>query len=179
MEAPLADLVNAARESLVLGVRKSKQGAYARREPEPESLPYFARARETLEDVLIRCPGNTEALVMMSQLAESLLEFDSAVTYLQKAFAAGEPRTKKSLKRVALMQENARAWRELGITPKALRDLGAHLEEKGVNPGNRNLDLTEEWLSGQGYADPEAVIGALKQRGAFSDFQVLANIVHG
>jgi hypothetical protein len=179
VEDKILDSLKAARESLQLGMRLSNQGSYARRAPSPGSLPFFANAQEQLEEVLTELPDNREALVMMSQVAECLLAYDKALSYLTRAFDAGEPKSKKSLKRLALLRENSHAWRDLGLTPEMLRELGDHLESEGVTTDHTTLRLTRDWLMEKHIADPESVIAALERRGAFSDFQVLANICYG
>ncbi len=44
MDNEIRDLLQAARESVFLGMKLSKQGSYARRAPSQDSLPHFARA---------------------------------------------------------------------------------------------------------------------------------------
>jgi hypothetical protein len=41
------------------------------------------------------------------------------------------------------------------------------------------MQFTQEWLEINDVANLDKVLAALEQRGAFSDFQVLANVVHG
>jgi hypothetical protein len=168
-----------ARESLLLGIEYSMQRSYQRRAPAFESLSYFERARELLEDVLRRQPQNREALMMMSQVWECLLEYDAAERYLLRALAAGEPRTKRMLKRLSLLREGARIWNGFPLTPEMLRALGKYLEGEGVNEHHRTLDLTRRWLAENGFTDIEQVIQAFGRKRAFSDFQVLANVVRG
>lgn len=168
-----------ARDSLLLGLKLSKQGSYHRRAPEPDSLAHFGRASRLLDELLRREPTNREALMMMSQLLESLLDFGGAASLLMRALDVGEPKTKKLLKRLALLQESAKEWRELLLTPDSLRELGEYLKNRGVGPNDRTLNLTREWLTAKGFDNPDQVVAALGRRGGFSDFQVLANVVYG
>jgi hypothetical protein len=179
VEDALFNSLKSARETLFLALKLSKQSAYHRRAPEPDSLPHFGETRRLLEDVLKEHPDNLDALVMMSQLLESLLDFEGAATFLCRAFAAGVPKTNKSLKRLALLRENATAWRDLSLSPEALRELGHYLRNQGVGPGHRTMQLTREWLVKSGIPDPDNVISGLERWGAFSDFQVLTNVVLG
>jgi hypothetical protein len=179
LESKISDRLRAARESLFLGVKLSNQGSYARRAPSPDSLPLFANAREKLEEVLAEIPTHREALMMMAQLSECLLDYDDAVGLLTRAFDAGEPKSKKSLKRLARLRENSHEWQALGLTPDMLRRLGDHLDAEGVTPGETTLRHTRDWLVENHIDDPEAVVAALERRGAFSDFQVLANVCYG
>ena len=64
----------------------------------PDSLTSFANVREILEEVLTERPDHREALMMMSQLSECLLDYNNALGFLTRAFDAGEPKSKKSLK---------------------------------------------------------------------------------
>jgi hypothetical protein len=179
MEDKIFDSLGEARESLLDGLRLANQGSYARRAPSASSLPHFAHARGVLLRILAESPGHQEALLMMSRVSESLLEFEAALSYLSRAFAAGEPKTKKALKRLALLRENSIAWRDLGLSPEKLQKLGDYLEAQSVNPSHTTLRLTRNWLSENNIENPKAVVEALERRGAFSDFQVLANVVHG
>ncbi len=116
---------------------------------------------------------------MMSQVSECLLDYDTALNLLSHAFTAGEPRSKKLLKRLALLRECSKMWRALGLTPDMLRKLGEYLEAKGVDPGHTTLRLTRGWLLENHVDAAEAVIEALQRRGAFSDFLVFSNVVYG
>jgi hypothetical protein len=65
---------------------------------------------------------------------------------------------------------------DLGLTQQQLRDLGAYLEERGVSATRRSREHTTAWLQRQGL-DIDAVLAALNQRGGYSDWQILWNIV--
>jgi hypothetical protein len=179
MQDPTADFLKAGRDSLLAGVQLSRQCSYARRAPEPASLPHFAQARVFLDEVLRRHPDHQEALMMMSQLSENVLDFRAAIDFLERAFDVGEPKTKKSLKRLVRLRESAAEWEDLLLSPSELRGLGDYLEANRVGSNHRTLQLTRAWLTASGMHDPDRVIGALERRGAFSDFQVLANVVYG
>jgi hypothetical protein len=65
----------------------------------------------------------------------------------------------------------------LMLTPSQLHDLGQYLESQLAGQlGERDLHLTRQWL-GDRDLDVAKIIQALENRGAFSDFEVLANIV--
>jgi len=134
----------AARESLSLGIKLSNQGSYARRAPDQLSLPHFNEASRLLNEVLKKSSNNLEALIMISHVSECILDFDSAAIYQCKAFEAGEPKSKRSLKRLALLRASTNAWHDLSLTPESLSQLGRYLEEKGVGPDDRTLRLTRE-----------------------------------
>lgn len=175
----LEGLIENAREELLRAIKLSKQGSYERRAPAPASLIHFETARSLLDEILLLSPRNTEALLMKSQISEGLLDFDSAIIFLNSAFDAGEARSQKLLKRLALLRENAKAWKALAMSPFILRQLGDYLESCGVGPANRTMELTKKWLDQNMPETSEKVIVALEERGAYSDFQVLANVVYG
>lgn len=179
MQEQTADLLKAARQDLKTAIGLSRQGSYGRRAPSPESLPHYGEAKRLLRLALEREPNHREALILLAQVSEGLMDFNAAADFLDRAFEAGEPKTKKLLKKVALLRENTKQWKDLILSPEMLRDLGEYLESQGVGPANRSLDFTREWLSSNFDGDPEQVIAALGERGAFSDFQVLANVVYG
>lgn len=179
MTRPVSELLLDARQDLFVAVKLSRQGAYHRRAPSSESLPHYGEAKRLLKEVLQHEPGNCQALLMMSQIAEGLMDFSSAINFLNDAFAAGEPRSKKHLKRLALLKENSKTWRKLVLTPEELRELGEFLQAKDVSPANRSLDYTKQWLNENYQGNPQEVLNSFDEVGAFSDFQVLANVVYG
>lgn len=179
MQESIADLLNNARQDLLTAVKLSKQASYHRRTPSPECLPHYGEARRLLGLVLESDPNHREALILMAQVSEGLMDLKAAANFLIKAIQAGEPATKKMLKKMAQLRESAKSWIDLVLTPDMLRELGEYLESMGVGPANRSLDLTREWLLLNFDGDPDEVIIALDGRGAFSDFQVLANVVYG
>ncbi len=168
-----------ARDSMNSAIKLSKQGSYHRRAPSAESLPHYGEARRALLQILEQEPNNREALLMMSQVSEGLMNFKAAIHNLEKAFLAGEPRSKKHLKKLALLWENAKDWKDLLLKPEDLRELGDYLMSMGVGSEHRTLELTRNWLAEREEYDTGATIAALAERGAFSDFQVLANVVYG
>lgn len=171
--------LRAARESLRFGMNMSNQASYARRAPSSESIPHLAHAREILEGILIEVPDDREALIMMSQISECLLRYENAIDFINRAIDAGEPKSKKLLKRLALLRESCEAWRDLRLSPEMLRKLGERLDAEGVDSSDTTLRVTRDWLVKNDVEAPDEVIAALQRRGAFSDFQVLANVVRG
>ena len=64
------------------------------------------------------------------------------------------------------------------LSPTQLAQLGDYLRQKlRGGTGERSLRWTESWLSEQRIPEPEKVIAALRDRGGFNDFEVLANVV--
>jgi hypothetical protein len=109
---------------------------------------------------------------------EALLEYSEAITSLNRAMELST-RDKKNLKRLARLREAKSFWDQLTLTPYQLHDLGAYLQERGTSLDAETLAATQEWLEAAGLPDPESVLDAFENLGAFSDFQVLENIVRG
>lgn len=168
--------LNEAREAFLMGVRLSKQGSYARKLPDPESIPHFTHARNLLLRLIASDMKNTDALFLISQIEECFLNYSSSIKYLEQAFIYGEPKTNKNLKRLASLRQHLVEWRDLSLSPEQLKQLGKYLISIGVDSSCTDLVHTKEWLRDNGIDNSDAVISALKRRGAFSDFQVLENI---
>lgn len=179
MPQSIADMLSTARQDLQTAIGLSRQGSYGRRGPSPESLPHYGETKRLLRLVLESEPCNREALLMMAKVSEGLMDFEAAFDFLSRAIQAGEPKSKKLLKKLAQLRENTEHWKTLVLTPDMLRELGEYLESRKVGPANRSLDITREWLHLNFDGNPEQVIAGFEKRGAFSDFQVLANVVYG
>jgi hypothetical protein len=179
MPESTAMLKQRAKRALTLGMRVSGQGTYARRAPKKDSISHFDKSRSLLLAILKNDPLDQDALLMMSQLEECLLNYPKAIEYLKKAFEAGKKCTNKDLKRLTLLRSNLVEWRDLSLTPNELRELGRYLELHCPDVSERSFPLTREWMLLNGIGDPDSIIAGLERRGAFSDFQVLANIVNG
>lgn len=179
MADSITESLNLVRIELAEAVKLSGQGAYHRRAPSPESLPHYEKTRQLLQEILERSPQNCEALMLLSQTYEGLMKFDLAALLLRKAFDAGEPKTNKLMKRLALLCENDKEWQDLALTPGELSELGDFLEERGVGPSHRSRNLTQEWIVNHTDKSLPDVLESLDRRGAFSDFQVLVNLVRG
>ena len=99
---------------------------------------------------------------------------------LEKAVELSGGPDKRDLKKLALLGQAQRQWADMPLSPKKLADLGAYLEKQlsgGI--GERNRHLTEQWLQQQNIDKPQKILEALEKRGAYSDFQVLYNVVRG
>lgn len=167
-----------AEAALELGTRLSKQSSYARRMPARESHPHFAHARALLQRIVTRCPIDSNALRLMSRVCESLLDFSNAIRYQELAISATGTQSNKDLKRLAVLRGSLREWQELGLSPRQLESLGQYLEAHGVGEEQRSLELTSSWAI-ENELNPRDVCEGVQRRGAFSDFQVLSNLVYG
>lgn len=173
------DKLAQARECLLHGIRLARQRSYQRRAPARIAIPHLVEARRQLLDLLQQDPVNDDALILLSEAEEVLLNYTQAIRYLERAMNNELQRTKKNKKRLAALRQYAAQWEDLGLSPQQLAELGKHLAARGVSPVNRSLELTREWLQSISVANADDVIAALHRRGAFSDFQVLANVVWG
>jgi hypothetical protein len=124
---------------------------------------------------------SAEAWRLLSQAEECLLNYRQAVVCLEKAISLSGKRDKRMLKRLALLRESLSEWSALPLTPQQLRNLGEHLIEQGANEewNGRSLKFTRQWLEAKQFANIEEVLEALSQRGGYTDFQVLYNVVRG
>lgn len=168
------------RDALRQGQKLSQQTSLERRAPAPESVPFLQNARSGLRRIVAENPNSVEAWRLLSEAEECLLDYSAALRALHKAMELSGKRDKRDLKRVALLREAGGQWTNLGLTPAQLADLGRYLEERlGGGQGERSLRFTREWLERSQPQDPKRTLEALDRRGAFTDFQVLYNVVRG
>lgn len=175
---PTKQQLDLARNEFLTGVKLSKQGSYARRNPDLLSIPHFQKAKSILLNLEKSDPDNIEILVLLSQIEECLMNYTKAILYLNQSFSAGKSQTKSDLKRLIRLRQESVEWRDLKLSARELEELGSYLSRLNVGPQHTTLDLTKEWLLLNDISHPEDVISALERRGAFSDFQVLKNVVH-
>jgi hypothetical protein len=173
--------VGSLRQALLRGIKLSMQGSYARRIPAEEAVPHLEEARRGLRHLVEKDPMNVETWRLLSQAEECMLNYAGATTCLERAIELSKTGRKKDLRRLALLKESLRAWQDLLLTPDQLRELGECLVQAGaeLEPNGRTLMFTRQWLHDRGFADAEAVLEALRRRGAYTDFQVLQNVVRG
>lgn len=165
--------------TLLRGVRLSKQTSYERRAPAKAAVPFLRQARDGLRDYVAANANDREGWQLLSQAEETLLDYQAARVALEKAMQLTAKRDKRDLKRLAMLRELTEEWAGLVLSPSQLQELGRYLEEelKG-STGDRSLRLTRQWLERQGL-NLERIVRALEDRGAYSDFQVLYNVVRG
>lgn len=168
------------RQILIEGQRRSKQGSYMRRNPESAAVPFLIEARSGLRDFVRENDTNAEALRLLSQAEECLLNYFAARQSLERAIRLSVQKDKKDMKRLALFMEHENRWTELGLTPSQLEDLGKHLRVKLPESGcDHTLRFTLEWLQGAHDGKRKGVIEALRNRGGFCDCEVLNNVAIG
>lgn len=179
MDIGIAESLVAARNELREAIALSGQGSYARRSPAAISKAGFSRANDLLASILVKDPLHREALLLYSQERECVLDYGSAIKALDEAFLAGEPRSRQHLKRRARLVESLSTWQTLQLTPEQLQELGEFLQDSGVDASSVTMERTTTWLRDHNVPHHERVLQGLQRMGAYSDFQVLANVVFG
>jgi tetratricopeptide (TPR) repeat protein len=176
MSDPAEPDLETLREILRRGQKLSGQGSYKRRAPHPDAHPHLVQALKQLVALCRSQPDNADAWLLRSEAHEALLQYPEATQALERAVAIAGP-TKRTRKKLAHLRELVAEWAMLMLTPSQLHDLGQYLESQLAGQlGERDLHLTRQWL-GDRDLDVAKIIQALENRGAFSDFEVLANIV--
>src|SRR5437588_5591549 len=150
----MPDPISLLRESLLRGMQISAQGSYARRSPSRNAVPHLEFARNGLRLIVEQDADNVEALRLLAQAEECLLNYRQAVACLEQAMSLGVSRSKRDLKRLALLKLALAEWESLPVSPDQLRELGEFLEGAGVadESRGRSLEFTRQWLRNQGIA---------------------------
>jgi hypothetical protein len=123
-------------------------------------------------------PDSVDVLRLLAQTEELLLNYHAAAVYLETAMELEGRRTKSDLKKLSLYLQEDQQWKELGLSPRELKRLGDFLKaELAMDDMGRDFRWTESWLATHCPERKQRIIDALTQRGAFSDFSVLQNVV--
>ncbi len=163
------------------GMRLSKQSSYERRAPVREAIPILQEAISQLRVLTELEPDNVKGWDLLSLAYECLLKYDSALECLRNSIAIGGKASKPQQKRLAMIQSNLKKWSEFSLTGDQLRGLEEFLKSKqaDVRVDVRTFDVTREWLEKNGFENSDIVINQLKDKGAYSDFQVYHNVCRG
>jgi hypothetical protein len=137
------------------------------------------KARDGLKRLADLEPERAEVWDLLSQVEAALLNYNSAIHSLERVAALSGKRDKRLLKRLAGLRQAHAEWSDLPLSPMQTAALGKYLEACGVDSQSETLELTRRWLEEEQSVDADRVIEAFERRGAFSDFQVLNNIVSG
>jgi hypothetical protein len=119
--------------------------------------------------------------MLLSQAEECLLNYRQAIECLEKSLAITGTRDRRSLKRLAQLRGYLAEWSALPLTPEQLRQLGDHLRNCGANDerNGRTLHFTNKWIEENRLPNREEILSGLADRGGFTDFQILYNVVRG
>jgi len=177
----VTDSLNELKYTLMSGVRLSMQRSLGRRAPAKAALPDLIRARDGLRRFVHECPTSAESWELLSRAEECLLDYQQAIVCLQKSMSLSGKRDKRDVKRLALLKESLSEWSALPLTPGQLRELGGYLAVQGANEEKlgRTLKFTEQWLEDKGFSNAQEIIQGLKNRGGYTDFMILYNVVRG
>ncbi len=153
------------------------QGSYERRMPAATALPKLREALSGLRTLVLRQP-TAEVWRSLAMAEEALLHYPAALEALQQAIALSKPPDRKDLKRLAQVKEYAAKWEAIGLTPKALSDLGSFLETSlNIAACDHSHRHTKAWLDSRGMRSVAKVIKSLQSAGGFCDCEVLLNVV--
>ena len=167
----------ALRALLQEGLALSKQGSYERRMPAAAALPKLREALRGLR-ALVRRQATAEAWRSLALAEEALLHYPAALEALQHAIALSQPPDQKNLKRLIQLKEYAAKWEAMGLTPKALSDLGGFLETSlNKEACDHSHRLTKAWLDSRGMKSVAKVIKSLQTAGGYCDCEVLLNVI--
>jgi len=165
-------------EMLRRGQRLSMQGSYDRKAPASEAVPFLVQARDGLKELTSRVPADVRVWQQLSLAHEALLEYGAALAAAEEAIRLSGRKDKRNLKRLAQLRESAALWNPMPLSPTQLAQLGEYLRgQLRGGTGERSLKWTESWLAEQRIPESDKVIAALRNRGGFTDFEVLANVV--
>lgn len=174
----LIDVVSEFKRARVL----AQQGVYARRLPSEEAISIFEGVKEWLVLRLAERPQSPELLDWLSQVHECLLEYQASRSCLLRAIELGLPKSRKIATRLYRLQRAEAEWLSLNLSPVELKSLGEYLMELCTNIDLQRLasrDRTEQWILLNCPERRDRVLKGLDSRGAYSDWQVLMNVVRG
>ncbi|MCE9552166.1 MAG: DUF2695 domain-containing protein [Planctomycetes bacterium] len=169
------------RNLLLEGIRLSQQGSYQRRAPAQKARPYLISARDRLQQFVTDNPRDVEGWRLLSQAQECLLAYRDAISSLEKSLLVAGTGDRRDLRRLALLRQAADEWSQFPLTLRQIENLGQFLLSNGAHeePQGRSMRWTKQWLIDNHHQDPTEVINAFSKRGAYTDFQVFHNVVHG
>ena len=159
-------------------MRQSGQGSYRRRAPNNKALPLLRKARRELDDFVGLETNNAEAWRLLSLAHEALLSYGPAIASLKHAIAASAKPNRKDLARLALLEENEREWKSLGLDPQELRALGDYLDERlRADPCDHSPQRARAWLLRHRPGDSDRVLREFQARGGYCDCEIAMNIL--
>jgi hypothetical protein len=110
---------------------------------------------------------------------EMLLNYRGALAYLEQALAASSTHDRRDLKKLAQYRTLLAEWDSLNLSPTELKAMGAYLKSKEVGPHERSRKWTIDWIRTHCPDREDTILRGLDTRGAYSDYQVLVNVVKG
>ncbi|HGA0700124.1 DUF2695 domain-containing protein [Bacillus cereus] len=172
------DNLEVLKSELIKGQKLAMQGSYERKEPSKKAIPYLLKVKKGLYEYIKLDSDNALAWRLLSQCEECLLNYQSAITSLQKVMSLNGG-NKKDLKKLALLKEYNVRVGELNLSVEQLNSLEGYLQENLKTKGcDHSLIYTKDWLN---RCVPKSmhryIIRAMRNRGGYCDCEVLMNIV--
>lgn len=172
------DNLEVLKNELIKGQKLAMQGSYERKEPAKKAIPYLLKVKKGLYEYIKLDSDNALAWRLLSQCEECLLNYQGAISSLQKAMSLDKG-NKKDLKKLALLKECNVRVEELKLSVEQLNSLERYLQENMKAKGcDHSLTYTKNWLN---RCIPKSmhsyIIRALRNRGGYCDCEVLMNII--
>lgn len=179
MASELAEL----QARLLSAIKSSGERSYGRRQPRKRSIPLLERSIEELERFVADHGGEAAGWDLLSLAYECLLRYPLSIAALKRAIELRGRANNRELKRLARLQEYAKDWKGVGLSPAELDELRIHLEDvvefTSKSPGGEPLQHTTNWLQEHAPDRWEEVIRLLAAAGYHSDFSILFNLCRG
>ena len=167
-------------KELLEAMSRSQQCSCGRRAPSKASSRDFQRIRREVKLLLDVEPECEQGWRTLRQVEEALLRYSAALEAHSHAMRLAGKHSRKDLKILARLKQNAKDWSDLYLSPSELRELGEYLEQHhGRLTDNRGTELTEEWLIARFGETGLVRLDSLRHRGGFSDLLILNNLVRG
>ncbi len=162
------------------GFRLGMQTSYGRRMPLAPALPALREAARGLTEFTDLHPTSERAWRLRSLAEESLLDYGRSYESLRRAMELSMRRDRKDMKKLAGLRQSETDWRDLLLTPPQLEALGEYLSQVlGDGAHTSDLRWTQAWLAEHEPQRVVAILAALRNRGGYTDIQVLHNVVRG
>jgi tetratricopeptide (TPR) repeat protein len=134
-------------------------------------------ARNGLRVFVEANPKHAESLRLLSAAEETLLDYRHARLALERALSLLDAPDRRALKKLALLREQERAWKALGLSPEQLVALGQALDSELASKGCDHTPVrTRAWLN-EATAHAEDILKAFQDRGGYCDCEILANVI--
>jgi hypothetical protein len=158
-------------------VFQSKQSSYNRSYPDKKAIPRIKEFIVRLQKLIDSTQYSPEVLLLMSQAKEMILEYKSALHYMQLYIDTSyNTEAKKYKKKIWQLQEGVEFWEKIILTPTEFMSMGCYLEK---NYCSTNLDATTEWLVSNGFPDDIVckIIGYLHSKDIYTDLNFLEVLI--
>jgi hypothetical protein len=158
-------------------VRRSGQQSHRRRYPGNELSVEFGSLKRDLDCMVAENhPELSSVVLTLSQVCECMLDYPRAGSHLRAYVDLTGDRSKKTLKRMAMIEEAIARWKLIAVTPPDLELLRQYIDIQMAKDGaSKEFSHSCTWLEGNGY-DKDLVVEGFRALGLSDDFQVAANL---